>query len=349
MRGRLGLAALVALCFGVRASSGSPKPIIIDTDIFSDVDDVGALAIANVLHNCGLADLRGVVVNERSKYGALAANTINTHFFNGDVPIGMIRPLSNDTYFDDYYYLYGEYPSKVSHHWPSVLNESSEIPTPVEVYREILGSATNNSLTIISVGFLTNIADLLNSTPDNYSSSGGVDLVASKVKELVVMGGTYPSGWEYNFGGSDPASTKFVVDNWPSNVAVTYSGSELGGNIYSGLLLPTLSPPNSPILAAYQWYVGQGSTVRPSWDPLTTLYGIVGLDGFQQLGFKSPLAFANDFGYNSVIENGTNTWVNDSSVTNQHWLKLADGVSNSSVSFMLDQFLVHDPLDTRCI
>lgn len=82
------------------------KPIIIDTDIFSDVDDVGALAVANVLHNRGLADLRGVIIDTNSKYGALAASSINTYFGNGDIPIGALRPLTNETYFDDYQFLY---------------------------------------------------------------------------------------------------------------------------------------------------------------------------------------------------------------------------------------------------
>lgn len=50
------------------------QPIIIDTDLFSDVDDVGALTIANVLHNCGLADLRGIVINTPSHFGALGAS-----------------------------------------------------------------------------------------------------------------------------------------------------------------------------------------------------------------------------------------------------------------------------------
>ena len=53
---------------------GIATPVIIDTDIMSDVDDVGALAVANVLHNCGLADLRGIAINTHSLYGALAAN-----------------------------------------------------------------------------------------------------------------------------------------------------------------------------------------------------------------------------------------------------------------------------------
>jgi hypothetical protein len=52
----------------------SPKPIIIDTDIFSDVDDIGAIAVANTLHNCGIVDLRAVVINTPSEYGALAAS-----------------------------------------------------------------------------------------------------------------------------------------------------------------------------------------------------------------------------------------------------------------------------------
>lgn len=56
------------------------QPIIIDTDLFSDVDDVGALTIANVLHNCGLADLRGVVISSPSHYGALGASVCITPY-----------------------------------------------------------------------------------------------------------------------------------------------------------------------------------------------------------------------------------------------------------------------------
>ncbi|KAK6434460.1 hypothetical protein LTR95_009361, partial [Oleoguttula sp. CCFEE 5521] len=51
-----------------------PKPIIIDTDIYSDVDDLGALAIANVLSKFGLAELKGVVISTGSEYGALVVD-----------------------------------------------------------------------------------------------------------------------------------------------------------------------------------------------------------------------------------------------------------------------------------
>ena len=65
------LSAATAHCLSTELS---PKPIIIDTDIFSDVDDIGAIAVANTLHNCGIVDLRAVIINTPSEYGALAAS-----------------------------------------------------------------------------------------------------------------------------------------------------------------------------------------------------------------------------------------------------------------------------------
>ncbi len=58
----------------IASASSHAQAVLIDTDIMSDVDDVGAITVANVLHNCGLADLRGIAINTHSKYGALAAN-----------------------------------------------------------------------------------------------------------------------------------------------------------------------------------------------------------------------------------------------------------------------------------
>lgn len=63
-----------AVVASTRSSHGGGQPIIIDTDLFGDVDDVGALTIANVLHNCGLAEIKGIAINTHSKYGAPAAS-----------------------------------------------------------------------------------------------------------------------------------------------------------------------------------------------------------------------------------------------------------------------------------
>lgn len=164
------------------------------------------------------------------------------------------------------------------------------------------------------------------------------------------MGGQYPSGWEYNFGGSDPNSTTYVLDHWPKTVAVTFSGGELGGSIFSGQNLVVNPSTDSPTLAAYQWYVGRGSITRETWDPITVLYGIVGLDGFSRLGTQPLLKYANKHGYNSIIaSNGSNAWVNDTNVNNQHWLELANGVMNTSIAQVINNFLFHPPGISKCL
>lgn len=216
-------------------------------------------------------------------------------------------------------------------------------PTPVDLYRTILSSAENESIHIISIGGLSNLADLLKSEADHISHLSGSQLISAKVSELVVMGGQYPSGWEYNFGGIDPKSTADVVNYWPKNVKITYSGGELGGNVFSGQSFALRFSPDSPVLSAYQWYVGRGSTIRESWDPITTLYGILGLEWVSQLKIRPMLAYANEFGYNSINPaNGSNAWVNDTGITNQHWLRLADGVTNSSLARLLDDIMTRD-------
>ena len=224
-----------------------------------------------------------------------------------------------------------------------MLENPANTPTPVELYRSVLSAAENKSINIISIGFLTNIADLLRSGSDSISDISGLDLVTSKVRELVVMGGEYPSGWEYNFS-EDGESTQYVLEHWPKTVPITFSGVELGGEIYSGQTLMTDVPFDSPVRAAYEWYIGRCNTTQKSWDPLTMLYGVLGFDKYREWGFRKMFAFANNDGYNSFeTATGLNAWVDNWAMTTQHWLKLADGVTNEDVSGLLDFFFALDP------
>jgi hypothetical protein len=76
--------------------------------------------------------------------------------------------------------------------------------------------------------------------------------VATKVSELVIMGGEYPLGHEYNFAGYNATATAEVVSTWPGRV--TFSGFEMGREVYSGARLMVEGPPNDPVNAAYRWY-----------------------------------------------------------------------------------------------
>lgn len=170
------------------------------------------------------------------------------------------------------------------------------------------------------------LSGLLNSTADEFSPLSGPDLITRRVSQLVVMGGQYPSGSEYNFFGDNPLATAHVINTWPTQVPIVFSGAELGENVQSGGLLTRDAPEDDPVRAAYRWYVGYNQT-RSSWDPLTVLFAVQGLGDVFEYG--------NTFGYNHVFANGSNEWVFDAQRRDQKWLKLK--VDNISAAAELDQ------------
>jgi hypothetical protein len=144
------------------------------------------------------------------------------------------------------------------------------------------------------------------------------------------MGGTYPSGHEFNFFGDNPSATAHVIDAWPSSPTspMTFSGFELGAQIMSGAQLTTDGPDNDPVKAAYKWYTGYNVS-RESWDPVTMLYALYGLG--------ETLEFAGEAGRNRVWPNGSNEWVEDGRESGQRWLRLREGVDGKSVGKRLDE------------
>ena len=65
------------------------------------------------------------------------------------------------------------------------------MPSAVQVLRESLAGQPDNSVVIVQVGFSTNLARLLQTDGDKYSSLSGLDLVEQKVKHISIMAGTF--------------------------------------------------------------------------------------------------------------------------------------------------------------
>ncbi|OIW26711.1 inosine/uridine-preferring nucleoside hydrolase [Coniochaeta ligniaria NRRL 30616] len=299
------------------------KNLIIDTDLFSDVDDAGALLLAATSPS---VNLLGVNVNYPSSYSVLAASAFLAHYGHADVSIGARRPLTNATFIDSWSYNLGEFASKVAYHFSGgslLWGHAEDAWDPVQLYRRCLAEAHNDSVTIASIGFFENLSGLLNSTADEYSDLTGPELIAAKVSELVVMGGDYPSGHEFNFWGDNPLRTAHVINNWPGRM--TFSGYSMGLNVTSGSRFMREGPSSDPVMSAYLWYTYNNS--RSSWDPLTMLYAMHGLD--------ESFEYANEFGFNHVHANGSNTWVFDASRTDQHWLKLK--ITREAAEELLDK------------
>ncbi|KAL4964635.1 inosine-uridine preferring nucleoside hydrolase-domain-containing protein [Aspergillus stella-maris] len=328
------LLCLAELAFEYRLEKKKKKKLIIDTDLFSDVDDTAALLLACTHPE---VDLLGVNVNYPSTYSGLAASSILGYYGFSHLPIGLTRPFTNATFFDHYAYQHGEYASKLAYHWREYAALSwidvSSTSDPVDLYRRLLSHEEDRTVTIASIGFLDNLSGLLSSAPDLYSSLPGRELVEEKVSELVIMGGQYPSGQEFNFAGHNATAAAHVVNAWPGRI--TFSGFEMGQDVYSGADLMVNGPENDPINAAYRWYNGY-NIPRESWDPLTVLYAINGLGDI--------FAFGNEGGHNYVYPNGTNVWQPEDKLEGSHsYLKLKVGTSVAGA--LLDKLFLHGALN----
>jgi Inosine-uridine nucleoside N-ribohydrolase len=212
--------------------------IIFDTDLGPDYDDVGALAFLHCMADSGRAEILATVSSNKHNLVAPAINVINTYFGRGDLPVGAPKTegvnLGSSQHWAD----------SIVEKYPHSINSTSEVADAVNIYRKILSIQPDNSVTIITVGFLTNLNNLLKSKPDDLSPLTGKELIIKKVKRLVSMAGRFPAGKEFNIY-MDSTASKFVYENWPGEIIFT--GFEIGAEIHTGLKLIKSDIKNSPV------------------------------------------------------------------------------------------------------
>ncbi|HEY9250213.1 MAG TPA: hypothetical protein VIO38_13820, partial [Rariglobus sp.] len=68
-----------------------PAQILLDTDMATDCDDAGALAVLHALADSGEAEVRAVVVNNKDAASAGAVAAINAFYGRGDIPLGIYQ------------------------------------------------------------------------------------------------------------------------------------------------------------------------------------------------------------------------------------------------------------------
>ena len=277
---------------GLRAS---PVPVIFDTDMSGDVDDVGALAVLNELTNLGearmLACVTDVGITDKAIGGCIKA--VNRYYGNDDVPIGTYRGTK---YMD----FGSRYDKRVRDQFAGDEPLDDRLPPAVEIYRSALTGADDHSVTIITVGFLTNLPDLLKSPPDGISPMTGRDLVARKVNHLVVMGGRYPTCGlttaEVNLSchNFDGTASQYVSMYWPG--PILFVGSEIGDPVTTGVKVKDC-PPNDPVRLAYDCF--NHFAGRGSWDPTAVLAAV-----------RDPALYweVKPNGYNWITSYGANIW-----------------------------------------
>ena len=179
----------------------SATPLIVDSDLSFDVDDVGAICIAHALHDLGEAKLLAVMHNSGYPAGIGAASVLNHYYGHDDIALGAYKG-SFGRFREDMEGVYadmagdwvtGDYVPRLVANWPSPVKNSGQVADAVDLYRRLLAQADDHSIVIAAIGFTTNLALLLRSAPDNSSSLSGFDLVAKKIKTVVYQGGWYPT------------------------------------------------------------------------------------------------------------------------------------------------------------
>ncbi|MBD5225170.1 MAG: nucleoside hydrolase [Bacteroidales bacterium] len=256
----------------------TPMKVIFETDMGNDVDDALALDMLFKYVEQGDIELLGISSNKRDEGSMEYLDILTTWYGQPDIPLGYVEngvPCEDAVNYANAVYsmkasdgtpLFGRSHASDSHMQPSVT-----------MYRSLLAQQPDSSVTIISVGFSTNLAQLLASGPDAASPLTGKDLVARKVARLVTMAGdmAHPGVGEYNVIRDIDAARK-VFAEWPTPVVT--SPHEVGAAIE----YPASSIENDfnwtdahPVVEAYKAYLPMPYD-RPTWDLTSVLYAVEG-------------------------------------------------------------------------
>jgi len=242
-----------------------PVKLILDTDMSGDADDAGTLALLHALADRGECDLLATVVNRKDKTNASAAavDAINTWYGRPDLPIGTDKVGPTDLQRTSSYTI------GVREAAPNDIGPDDRAPDALAVYRQVLAAQPDGSVTICSVGAFSNLAELWRREPD---------LVRTKVKQLVVMGG--------DFSGSKKPETnirthreaaRVVAESWPGEIV--WQGFEVGHTIMTGERLKQ-TPAGNPVRRAYELRrFGKRASIdggQPSYDQAAALYAVRG-------------------------------------------------------------------------
>ena len=272
------------------------KPrILFDTDITGDVDDVLALAMCHNLADRGACDLLGVTISKNNPLSASFVSAENTFYGRPELPIGVTRdPTAQKR--DSKYLKLAESPF-----YPHKIHSNDEAREAVDLMRELLSQQPDHSVSLVSVGIASNLANLLKSKADKHSPLAGPALISQKVKLLSIMAGafTFTSNTNYHLEANVINGIGFmqtVAAEWPNDVPIVWSGYEIGAS----LPFPRISikqdlnyVSHHIVKEAYLLHSGPEHD-RPCWDESSVLHAVYPDREFFGLSQPGTVSVAND-------------------------------------------------------
>lgn len=289
------------------------EKLIIDTDMGGDVDDVGALAVAHYFADQGQAEILAVMasIDERGSWAAAASDAVNTYYDRPDIMLatnkGPAVAFAGDA---------SRFPQRIGENpeYGHDLITDEPVEDAVSAYRRLLNNQPDFSVNLVVIGWMSNVANLM-LTGANHGGDGiektGKQLLEQKLKSLIVMGGSYPSGSEFNFELDGPSASIVASE---LDVPTVYTGLELGTLVRTGESLVN-TPVNNPVREAYRLYGGGVEPYnRASWDLTAVLFAVEGLGDYFSL---------SEGGRNQVAFDGSNQWLSGDQ-KGDYYLELKD-------------------------
>lgn len=271
-------------CSGATSKGGVDQQkviVIFDTDMGNDVDDALALDMLYKYMDQDRIELLGIPTNKKSPYCVEYIDIMNTWYGYPGIPIGVVVNGTDMANNDNFIRAVCQMEKDGKPAFERTVKDYGTLPASVALYRKLLAAQEDNSVDIISVGFSTNLAQLLDSPGDEFSPLTGKDLAARKVRLLSVMMGHFQDEnfSEFNVNCDIPAAQK-VVNEWPTPIVA--SPFELGETI----LYPASSIENdfkwkepNPLVEGYKAYMEMPYD-RQTWDLTSVLYTIETDKGF---------------------------------------------------------------------
>lgn len=249
------------------------KYLWIDTDLGADCDDVGAIALANILQNQGLTKILGVSHTTSIIYGPACVDAINLYYGNQNIPI---CATSRVDFCNQNTNIYAE---KMAQQFLNRYKCRNEVPDAVYSMREIFNSVEDQSIVLVCIGQLNNIADLLDSPRDEKIPLTGEELVLRKISRLVIMGGLFSEdGKKILFHGNNYELEYNIVCDITSAQRVSklkiptyFCDFLLGYEILTGRKLLLENDLTNPVTFAYHYF---SNKPRESWDLLALWYAV---------------------------------------------------------------------------
>src|SRR5210317_344424 len=139
----------VCSCKSEKAEDTFPR-IIFDTDMGSDCDDVGALALLNIYADQGKAEILGCIYSSgKIPYGVGVIDAINTYFGRPDTPIGADTENNIGDPTDK---MNAQQLAKNTSLFGHNLIQTKDAVEQTQLNRELLAEQPNGSVTYLTVG-----------------------------------------------------------------------------------------------------------------------------------------------------------------------------------------------------